>query len=89
MIKNALIFKFYFLQKDHSTEQTPVMRMFPSDIHFSAELTEAMVIKCHAHGHSMPAQPVFAVTRNQHLTHMTNMLLLKLAYYGDALSILR
>ena len=42
----ALIFKYYFLRKAHSNEQTPFTAVFPSATHFSAESTEAMWIKC-------------------------------------------
>ena len=41
--KNASIFKCYSLQKAHSTEQTPSMKVLPSGTHFTAESTEASV----------------------------------------------
>ena len=52
--------------------------MLVSGTHLSAELTEAMRIKCLAQGHDMLMQPVLehpiSVSRNRHLTHTTNML---------------
>ena len=73
---NALIFKCYFLRRAHSTEQTPLMMVFTSFAHFTTESTEAMQIKCLAQGHNILMKPEFeppiAVSRNQHLNHMTN-----------------
>ena len=72
------ILKCCFHCKAHSTDQTPFTRVFQSGTHFSSELTEAMQIKCLAQGHNIVIQPgiepPFDVTRNRHLTHMTNML---------------
>ena len=79
---NALIFKYYFLRKGHNVEQATLTRVFPSGTHFSAELTEAIQIKCHALGHNIQLQPGFepsiTVSRNRHPTRMTNMLLSEL-----------
>ena len=76
--KKALIFKYYFLRRAHSSEQILFTRVFPSVTHFLDESTEAMRFKCLAQGYNILMQPVFeqsiAVSRNRHLTHMTNML---------------
>ena len=68
----------YFLQKAHSTEQTPVMRVFLSGIYFAAKSTEAMRTKCLAQGHNIMMQQGFessiSVSRNRHLIHMSCML---------------
>ena len=39
-----------FHWKAQSTEQTPFMKGFPSGSHFTAEMTEAMRIKCLSQG---------------------------------------
>ena len=53
--------------------------VFQPRTHFTAESTEAMRIKCLAHGHNILMQTGFnlliSVSRNQHLSHMTTMLL--------------
>ena len=51
--KGALIFRCYFLWRAHATEQTPFMRMFLTGTHLTAELTEAMQIKCLPQGHNI------------------------------------
>ena len=58
MIKNALIFKCYFLRRAHCAEQTPITRVFPSGTHFAAAPTDAMRIKCLAKGHNILMQPI-------------------------------
>ena len=69
LIKYSLIFKCYFLRRAHGTKQTPFMMVFPSGTHLSAELTEAMQIKCLAQGHNALMQPrielSIAVSRNR------------------------
>ena len=48
--KLTFIYKYNFLQHVNSTEQTPFIKGFPFDTHWSAELTEAMRIKCLTRG---------------------------------------
>ena len=54
------------------------MRIILSGAHSSDESIVAMRVKCAAQGHNILIQPWFkpsmAVSRNRHLTHMTNML---------------
>ena len=68
----------YFIQKAHSPEQTHIMRVFTSGTHLSAEMTEAMWIKCFAQGQNILMQPGFeppiAAPQNRHHIHMTNIL---------------
>ena len=59
------------------TEQTSFTKMFLSGTHFMAEWTEAMQTKCLAdQGHNiLMIQPgSINVAKNQHFTHITNML---------------
>ena len=73
-LKMALIFKCYFLQKAHNTEQAPFTKVFPSGAHLTAESTEAM---CLAQRQNTLMQPVFepsaSVSRSPYPIHMTNM----------------
>ena len=79
-----LIFKCYFLWRPHCSIQKPFTRVSLSGIHFSAESTEAMRTKCLAQGHNIQMQlllkPLITASRNRHLTHMTNMLLILQLY---------
>ena len=52
LLKNTVILMCYFLLKAHSTEKTPVTRVFPTGTHFTAESTEAMLIKCLGQGYN-------------------------------------
>ena len=55
-------FMCYFLRNTQSTEQTPFARVFPFGTHLTDESTEAMRIKCLAHGHNILMQPAYPET---------------------------
>ena len=70
--------KFNLESRCCGTEPAAYKRVLPSGTHFVAKLTEAMLTKCRAQGHNILMQsgfePSITVSRNRHLTHMTNML---------------
>ena len=63
----------YFLQKAHSTEQSPIMVMCQPGTHFTAESTDAMRTKCLVHGHNILMQSTDAM-RTKCLVHGHNIL---------------
>ena len=50
---NKSIYKRYFHQRAHSTEQSHFTTVFSSGTHFTDESTETMQIKCLAYGHDI------------------------------------
>ena len=67
-LKNAMMLKCYLFRKAHSSEQTFFARVFLSGTPFTAELTEAMQIKCLAQRHNIQIQlgfePSMSLIRN-------------------------
>ena len=73
--KKSGIFKCYS-SKNLIALITPFTRLPSSGAHFTAELTEAMWIKCLAQGNNILMavfEPSTSVSRNRHSNHTNNM----------------